>query len=54
MKKSRGEFSNNMVIHRFTFENNQIMLFPRFTFITKKGAVLPKTGIIFYCDLIKT
>jgi len=42
MKRSRREFTINVVIHSFIFINNQITPFPCFTFI-------PKTGIIFYC-----
>ena len=33
MKRSRRELSINMVIHRFNLKNNQITLFPCFTFI---------------------
>jgi len=38
MKMSRRELSIDMVIHRDIFKNNQITLFPSFTFIPKTEA----------------
>jgi len=47
MKTSRRDISIDMVIHRGIFKNNQITLFPCFTFV-------PKTGVSFYCDEVIT
>jgi len=41
-----------MVIDRFILNNNQIMLFPCFTFIPKTGIGLTKTENIFFTEEI--
>ena len=46
MKRSRRELSFNVVMDKFVFQNNQITVFPSFTFIPKTGIELPKTAII--------
>jgi len=37
MERSRRELSIDVVIHKGILKNNQITLFPRFTFIHKTG-----------------
>jgi len=49
MKRSRRELSIDVVVDRDIFQNNQITLLPCFTFISKTGMGLPKTGDSFYC-----
>jgi len=49
MESSRRDLFIDMVIDMFIFKNNQIALFPCFTFIPKAGVGLPKTGFMFYC-----
>ena len=41
------------IVDRFrdSFENDQITLFPCFTFISKTGIGPPKTGVCFYCKV---
>ena len=50
MKRSRRELSIDMVIDRFISKNNQITVFPCFTFIPKTGMGLSQIGF-FYCVL---
>jgi len=42
-----------MVVDRLIFKNNQITLFPCFTFIPNAGVGLPKTDVGFYSVLLK-
>jgi len=49
IKRSRRELSIDMIIQRGIFKNNQIKLFPCFTFIPTSIRV-PKTGVSFYYD----
>jgi len=42
------------LLHRFILKNNHMMLSPLFTFISKTGVGLPKTGSSFYCRVANT
>jgi len=39
-----------MVGERFIFKNNQITIYPYFTFMPKAGVGLSKKGVSFYCE----
>jgi len=54
MKRSRRELFIDMVIYISIFRNNQITLFPYFTFIPKTGMGQPKTRMRFYCVRLVT
>ena len=45
MESSRRDLFIDMFAQRFIFKNNQITLYPCFTFIPKIGVELPKTGV---------
>jgi len=49
MESSQRDLFIDMVIDRFTLQNNKITLSLCFTFISKTGVGLPKTGASFYC-----
>jgi len=51
MKRSRRELSIDMVIDRFISKNNQITVFPCFTFIPKTGMGLSQIGFFLLCSL---
>jgi len=54
MESSWQDLFIDLVVHKFIFKNNQTMLSPWFTFITKTGMWLPKTRISFYNDPFQT
>jgi len=46
-KRSRRELPIDVAEHRSTLKNNQIMHYPRFSFIPKTGIAFPKTEGLF-------
>jgi len=46
-ERSRQDFFIYLVVYKFTFKNNLIMLLSRFTFILTTGKGPPKPGIIY-------
>jgi len=47
MESSRRDLFINMVVHRFIFKNNQLTVYPSFTFIPETSEGLPPTGVSF-------
>jgi len=52
MKRSRPELFIDIAVHRDIFWNNQIVLYPCFTFIPKAGMGLPETKDSICCELL--
>jgi len=50
MENSQRDLFIDMVVERFIFKNNLIMLSLCFTFTPKTGVELPKTGVSFYVE----
>jgi len=46
-KRSRRDLSIDIAEHYLILKNNPSSYYPHFSFTTKTGIVLPKTGVLF-------